>query len=115
MIIRYEHQHYHHFPPDARTEEFQRTVLGHLGQLLAAARADKKRDLKIMALEDDILAKLAAAKTANDGFRVILKAIRDNQGNPAKLQAIAASIDEDENAWVEAFKENVEPPPPPAT
>lgn len=68
-----------------------------------------------MATEDDIIQKLADAKTRDDGFRVLLKAIKDNQNNPTKLAQIAASIDENEGAWTSAFAEGVPPEAPPAT
>lgn len=74
----------------------------------AAEQADKTRDFEMSKATADILAQLDAAKTRDDGFRVILQSLVDNQDNPAALQAIAASISGNEDAWATAFS-NVNP------
>lgn len=83
-----------------------------LDQVLAGQRRDKERDRNIMALEDDILAQLEASNTKQDGFLVILKALQDNQNNPAKLQAIAKAIGEQQSDWEAAFNTTTQPEPP---
>lgn len=88
----------------------QRRLHQHIG---FEAEADERRDFKMSAAHDAILAELAAAKTEQEGFLVILKALKDNADNPAKLAEIAQSVKTGRQTWVDAFNEGVEPPPPP--
>ncbi len=64
-------------------------------------------------LADQILAKLEQANTQQDGFLVVLNELKANQDNPAKLQQIAKSIDEQQDDWTEAFTVNTTPEEPP--
>lgn len=85
--------------------------LNELKQLIGReARADERRDDKMSAAHDAILAELAAATTERAGFLVILKALQDNKDDPAKLQEIANSVSTGRQEWVAAFAENVPAP-----
>lgn len=72
------------------------------------SRAALEEDEKMSEQTDAILKQLSDAKTANDGFRVILQHLVDNQDNPAELQKIASAISDDQTAWTTAF--NTVPP-----
>lgn len=81
------------------------------------ARADRERDEEMSAAHDAIIAELAAATTERAGFLVLLKALKDGQGNPEKLEEIAQSVKSGRQEWVTAFDTGVAPPPaepPPA-
>lgn len=76
------------------------------------AAADRERDNDMADITDEIMAKLEASNTRQDSFLVILQSLKDNQNNPAKLQQIARSIDEQQADWEAAFAANTPPEPP---
>jgi len=96
-----------------RTNRIERKVDMLSRMSVADVARDQQRDTKLMALEDDILAKLEVAETKQDGFLVILQALKDNQNNPAKLQQIAQAVDRHQADWETAFATTTQPEPPP--